>query len=233
MLISIIVPVFNEEKTIKKILEKINELEIWKKNQNLSKEIIVIDDKSVDKTRRILEESSELFTKLIINEKNFGKGYSVKKGLEVSAGDYVLIQDADEEYDPNDYVKFLECVEKFDADLIIGSRFIYDRYTRSHNFLNKIGNGLITLIFNLIYNTTFTDIYCCYIFFKRKLINPNNLKSKGFEQHAEILSKLVKKGDKFFEVPVNYNGRTILEGKKIRFYHIFSILFQMIKNRVV
>ena len=232
MLISIIVPVFNEEKTIKKILEKINELEIWKKNQNLSKEIIVIDDKSVDKTRRILEESSELFTKLIINEKNFGKGYSVKKGLEVSAGDYVLIQDADEEYDPNDYVKFLECVEKFDADLIIGSRFIYDRYTRSHNFLNKIGNGLITLIFNLIYNTTFTDIYCCYIFFKRDLISSDNLKSKGFEQHAEILCKLVKKGTKFFEVPVNYNGRTISEGKKIRFYHIFSIIFQMIKNRV-
>jgi glycosyltransferase involved in cell wall biosynthesis len=232
MLISIIIPVFNEEKTVKKILKKINELDFWDK-QGLNKEIVVVDDKSVDETRKILEENSALYSKLITNNENMGKGYSVKKGLEVSKGDYVLIQDADEEYDPEDYIKFLECVEKFDADLVIGSRFFYDRYTRSHNFLNKIGNSLITLMFNLTYNTTFTDIYCCYIFFKRSLIKPETLVSKGFEQHAEILCKLVKKGDKFFEVPVNYNGRTINEGKKIRYYHIFSIIYQVIKNRII
>ena len=232
MLISIIVPVFNEQKTIKKILVKINELDFWK-NKNLSKEIIVIDDKSTDETSKILKENANLYSKLLTNDKNMGKGYSVKEGLISAKGDYILIQDADEEYDPNDYVKFLECSEKFEADLVIGSRFIYDRYTRSHNFLNKIGNSLITLLFNLIYNTTFTDIYCCYIFFKKKLIQPEQLQSKGFEQHAEILSKIVKKGNKFFEVPVNYNGRTIIEGKKIRYYHIFSIIFQMIKNRFI
>ena len=232
MLISIIVPVFNEQKTIKKILVKINELDFWK-NQNLSKEIIVIDDKSTDETNKILKENANLYSKLLTNDKNMGKGYSVKEGLISAKGDYILIQDADEEYDPNDYVKFLECSEKFEADLVIGSRFIYDRYTRSHNFLNKIGNSLITLLFNLIYNTTFTDIYCCYIFFKKKLIQPEQLQSKGFEQHAEILSKIVKKGNKFFEVPVNYNGRTIIEGKKIRYYHIFSIIYQMIKNRFI
>ena len=232
MLISIIVPVFNEQKTIKKILVKINELDFWK-NKNLSKEIIVIDDKSTDETSKILKENANLYSKLLTNDKNMGKGYSVKEGLISAKGDYILIQDADEEYDPNDYVKFLECSEKFEADLVIGSRFIYDRYTRSHNFLNKIGNSLITLLFNLIYNTTFTDIYCCYIFFKKKLIQPEQLQSKGFEQHAEILSKIVKKGNKFFEVPVNYNGRTIIEGKKIRYYHIFSIIYQMIKNRFI
>lgn len=231
MQISIIVPVYNEDKTIKKILKKINTLKIWN-DSNFQKEIIVVDDKSTDETSKILKENSDLFSKLITNERNYGKGFSVKKALEVSTGNYILIQDADEEYDPNDYEKFIECIQKFDADLVIGSRFIYDKYTRSHNFFNKVGNTLITFLFNLIYNTTFTDIYCCYIFFKRDLISSDNLKSKGFEQHAEILCKLVKKGTKFFEVPVNYNGRTISEGKKIRFYHIFSIIFQMIKNRV-
>ena len=224
MQISIIVPVYNEDK-------KINTLKIWN-DSNFQKEIIVVDDKSTDETSKILKENSDLFSKLITNEKNYGKGFSVKKALEVSTGNYILIQDADEEYDPNDYEKFIECIQKFNADLVIGSRFIYDKYTRSHNFFNKVGNTLITFLFNLIYNTTFTDIYCCYIFFKRDLISSDNLKSKGFEQHAEILCKLVKKGTKFFEVPVNYNGRTISEGKKIRFYHIFSIIFQMIKNRV-
>tara|TARA_Y100000310_G_C20593964_1_gene769549 strand:- start:95 stop:796 length:702 start_codon:yes stop_codon:yes gene_type:complete len=233
MLISILVPVFNEKKTIKKILKKINELDFWAKSHDLDKEIIVIDDKSLDDTKKILEENSDLYTKLITNGQNRGKGYSVKKGLEAAKGEYVLIQDADEEYDPNDYIKFVECVEKFDADLVIGSRFIYDKYTRSHNFLNKIGNSIITLLFNLIYNTTFTDIYCCYIFFKKDLINHEKLKSEGFEQHAEILCKLVKNGKKFFEVPVNYNGRTIDEGKKIRYYHMFSIIYQMIKNRLI
>ena len=231
MQISIIVPVYNEDKTIKKILKKINTLKIWN-DSNFQKEIIVVDDKSTDETSKILKENSDLFSKLITNERNCGKGFSVKKALEVSTGNYILIQDADEEYDPNDYEKFIECIQKFNADLVIGSRFIYDKYTRSHNFFNKVGNTLITFLFNLIYNTTFTDIYCCYIFFKRDLISSDNLKSKGFEQHAEILCKLVKKGTKFFEVPVNYNGRTISEGKKIRFYHIFSIIFQMIKNRV-
>lgn len=231
MQISIIVPVYNEDKTIKKILKKINTLKIWN-DSNFQKEIIVVDDKSTDETSKILKENSDLFSKLITNERNYGKGFSVKKALEVSTGNYILIQDADEEYDPNDYEKFIECIQKFNADLVIGSRFIYDKYTRSHNFFNKVGNTLITFLFNLIYNTTFTDIYCCYIFFKRDLISSDNLKSKGFEQHAEILCKLVKKGTKFFEVPVNYNGRTISEGKKIRFYHIFSIIFQMIKNRV-
>lgn len=232
MLISILIPVYNEEKTIIKILKKINDLELWKNTTYLKKEIIIIEDKSTDRTNKILKENSNLYSKLLVNEKNYGKGFSIKKGLEFSNGEYILIQDADEEYDPNDYTKFIECIRQFDADLIIGSRFNYDRYTRSHNFYNKIGNTIITLIFNSLFNTTFTDIYSCYIFFKRNLINPKSLKSKGFEQHAEILCKLVKEGNKFFEVPINYNGRTIKEGKKIRYYHILLIIYQMIKNRI-
>ena len=226
--LSIIIPVFNEEKTLLSILKK---LEILKSKCKL--EIIIVNDGSKDNSKEIIESNKNLYSNAIHLMYNSGKGKAVIEGIKNCTHDYILIQDADEEYDPNDYVKFLECSEKFEADLVIGSRFIYDRYTRSHNFLNKIGNSLITLLFNLIYNTTFTDIYCCYIFFKKKLIQPEQLQSKGFEQHAEILSKIVKKGNKFFEVPVNYNGRTIIEGKKIRYYHIFSIIYQMIKNRFI
>ena len=107
----------------------------------------------------------------------------------------------------------------------------YSDYTRSHNFLNKVGNKLITLLFNIIYNTTFTDIYSCYACFKRDLINIDLLKTNGFEQQAEILGKVVRNSKKFYEVPINYNGRSHEEGKKIKFYHIFSVIFQIVKCR--
>ena len=97
--------------------------------------------------------------------------------------------------------------------------------------MNKFGNKLITFIFNLFYNTTFTDIYSCYACFKKDLLNEKNLKTKGFEQHAEIICKVIKKGNKFYEVPISYNGRTHEEGKKIKFYHIFSVLFRIVIER--
>ena len=134
---------------------------------------------------------------------------------------------------PNDFLKFFKLIEKFNPDLIIGSRFIYSEYTRSHNFLNKVGNKLITFLFNIIYNTTFTDIYSCYICFKKDLLNVNSLKADGFEGQAELLCKIVKKGNKFFEIPINYNGRNYEEGKKIKFYHIFGVIFQILIRRIL
>ena len=143
----------------------------------------------------------------------------------------MVFQDADLEYDPNDLIKFEKVFLEFDADGIIGSRFNYDKYTRSHSVMNKIGNYFLTFIFNILYNTTFTDIYSCYFAFKRNLINHKNLKIDGFAQHAEILSKAVKSGSKFYEVPINYNGRNVSEGKKIRFYHFFPVLLQILFGR--
>ena len=148
-------------------------------------------------------------------------------------GKYIIFQDADLEYDPNDFLKFFKLIEKFNPDLIIGSRLNYSEYTRSYNILNKFGNKLITFLFNIIYNTTFTDIYSCYVCFKKDLLNINSLKTVGFEQHAEILCKVVKKGKKFYEVPINYNGRDYEEGKKIKFYHIFGVIFQIIIGRIL
>jgi len=230
MKISIIIPIYNEEKTVINILEKINSLDIWNENKH-TKEIIIINDGSTDNSIDVLKKNYNLYDKLIDNKINKGKGSAVREGILDCSGDYVIFQDADNEYDPEDYVKFIKCVEKFSADFVIGNRFNYDKYTRSHNFLNKVGNWLITFFFNIIYNTTFSDIYCCYIFFKRELLKIDKIKSDGFEQHAEILCNLKKNGNRFYEVPVNYNGRNISEGKKIRYYHIFSIFFQILKSR--
>ena len=229
MMISIIIPVYNEEKTIITILKKINSLNIW--NENQKKEIIVINDGSNDKTLNLLKQNTILYTKLINNITNKGKGFSVKEGIKNSSGDYILIQDSDNEYDPDDYVKFINCAKKFNADLVIGSRFIFDQYSRSHYFFNKIGNKIITLLFNIVNNTTFTDIYCGYIFFKKNILEINKIKSEGFDQQAEILNNIVKNGNKYYEVSVNYNGRTISEGKKIKFYHIIPVLFQIMKSK--
>jgi len=227
ILISILIPSFNEEKTILNILNRISKTI----DSSINYEVVIINDGSTDNTLKLLEQNKNLYNQLITYERNYGKGNAIKKGLEVSKGKYIFFQDADLEYDPIDINKFTKLINRFEPDLIIGSRLNYSEYTRSHNILNKFGNKLITLIFNLFYNTTFTDIYSCYACFKKDLLNEKNLKTKGFEQHAEILCKVIKKGKKFYEVPISYNGRTHDEGKKIKFYHIFSVLFRIVIER--
>ena len=228
MILSIIIPVFNEEKTIVDVLNKVkNCLE-----NKIEYEVIVIDDGSTDQTNKLLKNNKNLFHKFLTNETNMGKGYSVKKGLLNSSGTHIIFQDADLEYNPIDILKLHKIFLEFDADGVIGSRFIYSNYTRSHNILNKFGNKILTLIFNILYNTTFTDIYSCYFAFKKNLLNFGSLKTNGFEQHAEILCKVIKNGNKFYEVPINYNGRNYSEGKKIKLQHFFTVLFQMILGRI-
>ena len=229
MILSIIVPVYNEEKTIIEILEKIKQ-----NSPNLTKyEVIVIDDGSTDQTNKLLKNNNHLFNKLLINETNKGKGFSVKKGILNALGTHIIFQDADLEYDPVDLIKFKKIFLDFDADGIIGSRFVYSNYTRSHNILNKIANTFLTFIFNLLYNSTFTDIYSCYFAFKKDLLNARELRTEGFEQHAEILCKVIKKGNKFYEVPISYNGRNTSEGKKIKPHHFFLVLFEIIRGRII
>ena len=229
MILSIIVPVYNEEKTVIDVLNKIKS-----NSSNLFKyEIIVIDDGSTDQSRKLLDDNKHLYDKLLVNESNKGKGFSVKKGLLNTSGTHIIFQDADLEYDPVDFKKFEKIFSDFDADGIIGSRFIYSNYTRSHNILNKIANTFLTFTFNLLYNSTFTDIYSCYFAFKKDLLNVNELRTEGFEQHAEILCKVIKKGNKFYEVPISYNGRDASEGKKIKPHHFFLVLFEIIRGRII
>jgi glycosyltransferase involved in cell wall biosynthesis len=227
--LSILIPVYNEEKTVLEVLKNIQKNKI----KDVDFEVIIINDGSSDSTISILENNKHLFNKLIDLNKNHGKGYAVKQGLNIATGDFVIFQDADLEYDPSEYIQFINLFLNLNADLVIGSRFIYNKYTRSHNFLNKIANTLLTLFFNILYNTTFTDIYSCYVAFKRDLINPQDLKTHGFEQQAELLAKIVKKGSIFFEVPISYNGRSASEGKKIKFFHFFPVIWQILIRRFI
>jgi glycosyltransferase involved in cell wall biosynthesis len=226
-IISIIVAAYNEEKTIIQILNLIKK----RKKNNFKYQVIVVNDGSTDNTRELLTNNKSLYSKLINQKKNKGKGYAVKEGLKIATGDYVIFQDADLEYDPENINDFCKLYKKYDADLILGSRLRYKNYTRSHNFLNLIGNKLITLLFNVFYNCTYTDIYSGYLSFKRKHLDYNKLKTNGFEQQAEILCQLIKKTRKNYEIPINYNGRNSAEGKKIKFYHIFSVIYQIIISK--
>jgi glycosyltransferase involved in cell wall biosynthesis len=227
--ISIIIALYNEEKTIIEILNRVKKT----KKNNYLYEIIVINDGSTDNSVQLLLSNPNLYNKLLDFKNNKGKGFAVKEGIMIATGDYIIFQDADLEYDPNDINYFCETYDKVDADLIIGSRMRYRDYNRSHKFMNLIGNKIITLIFNIIHNCTFTDIYTCYISFKRTLLDPSKLKTSGFEQQAEILGLLMKKAKKSYEIPINYSGRDISEGKKIRFYHIFPVIYQIIKSKII
>ena len=224
---SIIIPVFNEANTIIKILNRIKETKSTKVNY----EIIVVDDGSTDNTPTLLEENKDLYHKLILNKSNMGKGHAVIEGINNAEGRYLIIQDADLEYDPSEFENFIKMFQVYNADIIFGSRMRYKEFSRSFNFLNLVANKILTLYFNILYNCTFTDIYCGYLSFKKELIDTKSLKCYGFGQQAEILSQIIKKSKNNFEIPINYNGRSAKDGKKIRWYHFFSVIFQLTIGR--
>ncbi len=226
MKLSIIVPVFNEEKTILEILKKIDAL---KNHCNL--EVVVVNDGSIDSSKEIIEKNKKLYSKLINFEKNFGKGKAVIQGLKFCTHDYVIIQDADLEYDPKDIINFIEENKKYNFEIIMGSRFIGNKRSVL-NFWHMIGNKFISFLFNFLNNTTFSDIYCCYCMIKRDLIDVKRLKCNGWGQQAEILTYAVTKKTKIFEIGINYNGRTYEEGKKIRYYNVFSVIYWILLTRI-
>lgn len=225
--ISVIIPAYNEAKSIITLLLKVAEQKI----AGCELETIVIDDGSKDATRSLLEENPHLYQKLILQPQNGGKGAAVKAGLRAASGDYILFQDADLEYDPADYAKLFEPILRFDADIVMGSRLVASPITRVSYFWHRIGNRFITLFFNVLNNSTFTDIYTCYLLYRRSLVDPEKLVTRGWEQHAEILSLAVRNARAMYEVPVSYYGRTYAEGKKIRAIHVFGILQTIVTRR--
>lgn len=226
--LSIIVPAYNEEGTILTLLGRI----AAHPTEGVEYEVVVVDDGSTDSTPRLLAEHPELYTRMI-RKPNGGKGSAVKAGLAVASGDYILFQDADLEYDPVEYHRLLKPVLTFDADLVFGSRFLAPEYTRVFYFWHKVGNGVITLFFNLLNNTTFTDIYSCYLLYRRSLVDHTRLETMGWEQQAEILSRAMAGARNLYEVPVSYHGRSYDEGKKIKAYHVFAVLWAILRYRFV
>lgn len=225
--ISVIIPAFNESNTIIHLLKKVDEQSV----NNVELEIIVVDDGSSDSTVELLEQNSELYTTLIKKIKNGGKGSAVKEGLSVANGDYILFQDADLEYDPIEYNNLFRPILEHNADIVMGSRFSAPSITRVSYFWNKLGNQMITFFFNFLNNTTFTDIYSCYLMYRRRLVNPKSLTTLGWEQHAEILAKAIKHAEAVYEVPISYHGRTLGEGKKIRAYHVIGVFWTIFVKR--
>ena len=227
--ISILIPVFNEEATITYLLKSVKK-EI-SKIKTVTFEIIVIDDCSIDNTSKLLKENWNLYNHMISLEKNQGKGGAILQGLKQAKGEYILFQDADLEYSPKDYKALIRPIVDFDVDVVMGSRFLAPHFTRVHYFWHKVGNWGLTLIFNILNNTTFTDIYCCYLIYRKSLVPLEKIKTIGWEQHGEILSLAIKKGEVFFEVPISYRGRSYGEGKKIRGFHIFKIIYTITMTR--
>lgn len=226
MNLSIIIPVFNEETTILEILSRVYEL---KKICQI--EIIVINDGSNDNSKKIIESNSQYYSKFIDLKKNSGKGKAVIEGIKNCTFDYIIIQDADLEYDPQDIVTFIEENKKNKFDIIMGSRFIGNKRTVLH-FWHMLGNKFITFLFNFLNNTTFTDIYCCYCMLKKDLINVQKLNCYGWGQQAEILTYAVNNKTKIFEIGVDYHGRNYDEGKKIRYYDVFSVIYWIVFTRI-
>ena len=226
--VSIIVPAYNEEATILRILGRVAAQQV----DGVEFEVLVIDDGSTDRTVELLEQAPELYTKLIKRPRNGGKGAAVIAGLKEATGDYVLFQDADLEYDPAEYGKLLKPALEFGADIVMGSRLVASPCTRVSYFWHKLGNRLITFVFNILNNTTFTDVYSCYLLYRRDLVDPEDLVTEGWEQHAEILSRAVAKASSMYEVPISYYGRTYDEGKKIKARHAIAVVWTIVWRRL-
>lgn len=226
--VTVLVPVYNEEQTIIKLLERVRAQNV----DGVELEIVVVDDASKDSTVSRLESRPDLYNQLIKRPKNGGKGAAVRDGLRQATGEYVLFQDADLEYDPADYVRLFGPVLSHDADVVLGSRLVASPVTRVHYFWHKVGNSCLTLLFNVMHNTTFTDIYTCYVLFRKELIETDELKTSGWEQHAEILSRLARTAKAIYEVPISYFGRTYQEGKKIRAVHAIAVARTIILERL-
>ena len=224
MLITVLIPCFNEKKTIEEVVDRINDL------KDLNLEIIVIDDNSNDGTKDLLKDKiQDKVSKIIFNNKNYGKGYCVKKGIEASNGDAILIQDADLEYDPSDYPKLIKPIENGSADVVYGSRFIGGDERRVLYFWHSLGNKLLTIFSNMFTNLNLTDMEVGYKLFKSDILKDINLVENRFGIEPEVTAKISKKKIRIFEVGISYYGRKYEDGKKITWKDGFSAIRCIIK----
>jgi glycosyltransferase involved in cell wall biosynthesis len=224
MKLSVIMPVFNEEKTVQHAIQNII------KRRNVF-ELIVVNDGSTDKTSSILSKLAKKYPRKIkvFKKRNGGKGSAVQFGLKKVKGDYVLIQDADLEYDPADIPKLLDPIKKKKAVVVYGSRFLGPHSNLL--FWHLMGNHFLNFTMNLLYNTTLSDLETCYKLIPTKLWKELNIESNDFGIEPEITCKILKKGIRIFETPISYVGRDFSEGKKITWKDGFGALWIIVKLR--
>lgn len=220
-------PVYNEKNTILDILKKVKSVNL----KEIKKEIILVDDCSKDGTRDIIKNIKDPEIKVLYHERNHGKGYAIRTGLKYATGDVVIIQDADLEYDPEDYIKLLEMIEQ-GAETVYGSRLKHEAFTPNYS-LNLFATKLLSFISNILYGTKITDEPTCYKMFRTDILKRINLKCTRFEFCPEVTAKVAKLGIDIKEVPIRYCPRTVKEGKKINWKDGVEAIWTLIKYRFV
>jgi glycosyltransferase involved in cell wall biosynthesis len=224
--LSIVVPVFNERNTLVEIIRRMRAVEL---PDSIEREIVVVDDGSDDGTRDVLKQLGDSTVRIVLHPENRGKGSAVRTGFAHATGDYVLVQDADLEYDPEDWPRLLAPVLTGKARVVYGSRFTGER--RNMLFLHWVGNRFLSLATNMLYNTTLSDMETCYKLIDRALLERIPLEAERFEIEPEITAKILKCKIRIYEVPISYTGREVEEGKKIAWTDGFSALWTLVKYR--
>jgi glycosyltransferase involved in cell wall biosynthesis len=224
--LSVVIPAYNEAKTIEEIVRQVRAVPIHK-------EIIIVDDGSIDGTRQALDRLAGLpDVHVYFHERNMGKGAAVRTAIQHVSGDAVLIQDADLEYDPRDYPALLRPLQEGRARVVYGSRFLGGP-RRAMLFWHMIANKLLTLATNILYDTILSDMETCYKLFDVEVIRSIPLRARGFELEPEITAKVLKRGHRIYEVPISYAGREYEEGKKIRGRDALIAMWTLLKYRFV
>lgn len=220
MLLSVIIPIFNEENTLLEIIDRV-------RNVDLKKEIVVVDDFSTDRSREILKNISDI--RIVHHARNMGKGAAIRTGLGHIKGEVVVIQDGDLEYNPSDFPALLKPILAGEADVVYGSRFLGNvKGMRLQNFL---GNKALTLMTRMLYGAQITDMETCYKMMRVSVVSDLTLRANRFDFEPEITAKILKKGVKFREIPISYRGRSHEEGKKIGWKDGLQAIWSLVKYR--